>query len=89
MKKILTNFSETLTKLGFEHNLFFNNELKKRLGTSFYNIALYTKGGILLHPGKFVRAMIDTLPKNVQLFENSSLLKWEATNDKVKCYFSN
>ena len=88
-EKILTNFSETLTKLGFEHNLFFNNELKKRLGTSFYNIALYTKGGILLHPGKLVRAMIDTLPENVQLFENSSLIKWEATNDKVKCYFSN
>jgi len=88
-EKILTNFSETLTKLGFEHNLFFNNELKKRLGTSFYNIALYTKGGILLHPGKLVRAMIDTLPENVQLFENSSLLKWEATNDKIKCYFIN
>ena len=88
-EKILTNFSETLTKLGFEHNLFFNNELKKRLGTCFYNIALYTKGGILLHPGKLVRAMIDTLPENVQLFENSSLLKWEATNDKIKCYFIN
>ena len=33
--------------------------------------------------------MIDTLPENVQLFENTSLLKWEATNDKVKCYFKN
>jgi glycine/D-amino acid oxidase-like deaminating enzyme len=88
-ERILTNFSETLTKLGFEHNLFFNSELKKRLGTSFYNIALNTKGGILLHPGKLVRAMIDTLPENVQLFENTSLLKWEATNDKVKCYFKN
>jgi glycine/D-amino acid oxidase-like deaminating enzyme len=88
-ERILTNFSETLTKLGFEHNLFFNSELKKRLGTSFYNIALNTKGGILLHPGKLVRAMIDTLPENVQLFENTSLLKWEATNNKVKCYFKN
>ena len=88
-EKILTNFSETLTKLGFEHNLLSNRELKKRLGTSFYSIALHTKGGILLHPGKLVRAMIDTLPENVQLFENSSLLKWEATNDKVKCYFKN
>ena len=88
-EKILTNFSETLTKLGFEHNLFSNSELEKRLGTSFYNIALYTKGGILLHPGKLVRAMIDTLPENVKLLENTSLLKWESTNDKVKCYFSN
>ena len=45
-------------------------ELKKKLGTSFYNTALYTKGGILLHPGKLVRSMIDTLPKNIELYEN-------------------
>jgi hypothetical protein len=28
-EKILRNFSETLTKLGFEHNLLSNNELSK------------------------------------------------------------
>ena len=74
-KKILESFAETLSKLGFEHNLLFNNDLKKRLGTNFYEIALYTKGGILLHPGKLVRAMIDTLPENVYLYENSSLIR--------------
>ena len=88
-EKILINFSETLIKLGFKHNLFSNRELKKRLGTSFYSIALHAKGGILLHPGKLVRAMIDTLPENVQLFENTSLLKWESNNDIIKCYFKN
>jgi len=88
-EKTLINFSETLKKLGFEHNLFSKNELTKKLGTNFYSIALHTKGGILLHPGKLVRAMIDTLPENVQLFENTSLLKWESINDKVKCYFKN
>ena len=62
-QKILNNFSKTLSKLGFEHNLFSNNELTKKLGTSFYNTAIHTKGGILLHPGKLVRAMIDVLPK--------------------------
>ena len=76
-KKILENFSDTLSKLGFEHNLLSNNDLNKRLGTNFYNIALHTKGGILLHPGKLVRAMIDTLPENVNLYENSSLLNWK------------
>ncbi len=88
-KKILENFSYTLSKLGFEHNLLSNNELKKRLGTNFYNIALYTKGGILLHPGKLVRAMIDTLPENVNLYENSSLLDWYKKNDVVICKFKN
>ena len=70
-KKKITNFSNTLSKLGFEHNLINKKELKKELGTSFYNLALYTKGGILLHPGKLVRAMVDTLPDNVELLENS------------------
>ena len=88
-KEILKNFSETLSKLGFEHNLLENKELTKKLGTSFYNIALYTKGGILLHPGKLVRAMIDTLPNNIQLFENSSLLEWKKENDIISCHFKN
>ena len=88
-RKILENFSYTLSKLGFKHNLLSNKELKKRLGTSFYNIALHTKGGILLHPGKLVRAMIDTLPDNVDLYENSSLLDWKKKNDTVICKFKN
>jgi glycine/D-amino acid oxidase-like deaminating enzyme len=66
-----------------------NNELSKRLGTNFYNIALHTKGGVLLHPGKLVRAMIDVLPKNVCLYENSSLLNWNKTKDLISCEFKN
>jgi glycine/D-amino acid oxidase-like deaminating enzyme len=88
-KKILENFSDTLTKLRFEHNLLSNKELTKKLGTKFYNLALHTKGGILLHPGKLVRAMVDTLPENVSLYENSSLLNWNKVNDIIICHFKN
>ena len=88
-KKILENFSNTLSKLDFDHNLLTNKELKSRLGTNFYNIALHTKGGILLHPGKLVRAMIDTLPENVDLYENSFLLNWKRVNGVVICNFKN
>jgi len=88
-KKILEKFSETLSKLGFEHNILFNKDLMKRLGTNFYNIALHTKGGVLLHPGKLVRAMIDTLPENVNLYENSSLLNWRKFNGEINCNFKN
>ena len=87
--KILENFSDTLSKLGFEHNLISKQELKRRLGTNFYNNALHTNGGILLHPGKLVRAMIDTLPENVSLYENSSLLSWKKKNDTIICKFKN
>jgi len=88
-KSILENFSETLSKLGFKHNLLYKEELTKRLGTNFYNIALNTKGGILLHPGKLVRAMVDTLPENVKLYENTSLLDWKKINGLINCNFKN
>ena len=88
-KKVLSNFSETLSRLGFENNLLSVNELEKRVGTNFYNIGLYTKGGILLHPGKLARSMIDMLPDNIQLYENSSLLNWKKNNNIIDCYFKN
>jgi glycine/D-amino acid oxidase-like deaminating enzyme len=88
-EKILINFSNTLSKLNFEHNSLSNNELSKRLGTNFYNLALHTKGGVLLHPGKLVRAMIDVLPQNVCLYENLSLLNWDRNQDIINCNFKN
>ena len=88
-EKILKNFSETLSKLKFENKIIYNKELTKNLGTSFYNIAVFTRGGILLHPGKLVRAMIDALPNNVQLFENSTLIRWNKKSDIILCHFEN
>ena len=88
-EKILVNFSNTLSQLGFEHNLLKKEDLSKRLGTNFYNIALYTKGGILLHPGKLVRAMIDVLPSNVSLYDNTCLINWKKNKDFISCKFKN
>ena len=88
-RKILANFSKTLLKLNFEHNILDKDDLGKRLGTNFYNLALYTKGGILLHPGKLVRAMIDTLPDNVELLEMTQLDEWSKNSDTIICKFNN
>ena len=88
-QKTLHNFSNILTKLGFENNLFNQNDLKKKLGTNFYKLALYTKGGILLNPAKLARAMIDALPINVQLYENSTLIEWKKKKDFILCKFKN
>ena len=88
-KKILINFSNLLSKLSFENNLLSKNELSKNLGTDFYNTGLYTKGGILLHPGKLVRAMINALPNNIELYENSFLTNWSSKKDYILCNFKN
>jgi glycine/D-amino acid oxidase-like deaminating enzyme len=86
-QKTLENFSKILSKLNFENHLLFKDDLKKQLGTNFYNVGLYTKGGILLNPGKLVRAMINALPNNVNLLENSFLINWKINNGKIICEF--
>jgi len=88
-KITLTNFSHNLSKLGFENSLLDEKDLSKRLGTNFYKTALYTKGGILLHPGKLSRSMVNALGYNVELYENSPLLNWSRSKDFVICNFQN
>ncbi len=83
----IKNFSELLSSLNFKHEIYYKEDLKNRIGTSFYELAIYTYGGVLLNPAKLVRAMIDTLPENVILYENTPLIKWRKLNDKVHCNF--
>ena len=83
------SFSNLLNSLNYENKVIFKNELKDKLGTSFYKVGVYTTGGILLNPGKLIRSMIDTLPENVYLFENTQLLNWKKINNKIICNFGN
>ena len=80
-------FSELLSKLNFNNKILNHKELENKLGTSFYKIAVFTEGGILINPAKLVRAMIDVLPKNVELYENSPLIKWNKNNNFIDCQF--
>ena len=83
------SFANLLTNSGYKNQILFNDELKKKLGTTFYNIGVYTPGGILLNPAKLARSMVDTLPENIELYENSELLKWKKINKKIECNFVN
>ncbi len=80
-------FSELLSTLNFNNKILNQDDLENRLGTSFYKIAVFTQGGILINPAKLVRAMIDVLPKNIELYENSPLIKWNKNNNLINCEF--
>ena len=81
------NFSDLLKKLNFENTILYQSDLKKKLGTNFYKVGVFTNGGILLNPGKLIRAMVNALPENVRLFENTTLLKWNKSNENIDCSF--
>jgi len=59
---------------GLPHQLWDRNALQGRIGTSYYQCALYTEDGYLLDPAALIRGLADTLPANVVLHENSPLL---------------
>ena len=80
------SFSKLLNSLGFKNKILFNKELTEKLGTPFYKIGVFTSGGILLNPGKLARAMIDTLPDNVKVYENSQINSWKKINNKIECF---
>ena len=84
---IAKKFSELLSKLNFNNKILNHKELENKLGTSFYKIAVFTEGGILINPAKLVRAMIDVLPRNIELYENSPLIKWNKNNNFINCQF--
>ena len=62
LKKI-EKFKKILNNLNFKNQILDENQLKKRLGINFYKTGIYTDGGILIHPAKLARAMVDILPK--------------------------
>ncbi len=80
-------FSELLSSLNFSNKILNQEQLKKKLGTKFYKVAVFTEGGVLINPAKLVRAMIDVLPKNIELYENSPLIKWKKNNKYFDCEF--
>ncbi len=80
-------FSELLSTLNFNNKILNQEDLENKLGTSFYKIAVFTEGGILINPAKLVRAMLDVLPKNIELYENSPLIKWNKNNNLIDCQF--
>ena len=88
-EKTAIKFSNLLSSLKFENKILYKENLTEKLGTSFYNIGVYTSGGILLNPGKLIRAMVDTLPENVELLENTHLEKWEILSNQINCIFKN
>ena len=85
----ISKFSKLLLSLNFKNKIIEKKQLRHSLGTDFYNIAVYTEGGVLIHPGKLVRAMVDTLPNGINLYENSPLINWKKLDKKIECQFEN
>lgn len=72
--KGLDVFEEHLKPCGFSFQRLKGQELIDRLGTDYYQEAVYTPDNILMNPASLIRGYAKSLPKNVQIFEQSPII---------------
>ena len=59
------------------HKILEGEELQRRLGSSYYRLGLWTEGGVMLQPAMLARGMLEKLPQQVELYENSPVINWQ------------
>lgn len=67
----LNHFVKQLEEDGFDYEDMDQQQLAKRLGTSYYQRAIFTRGGVLVNPAALVRGLAKALPKSVSLYEKT------------------
>lgn len=71
VKDVLEPTVKELDALGEPYEWIEKDDLSRRLGTSHFTRAIYTKGGALMNPAALTRGLAGSLPGNVTFFENS------------------
>ncbi len=74
------HFLNYLDTLEVEHETLERDQLQALLGTDLYRSGLRIGDGALVQPAALVRGLAATLPDNVDLYENSAVLKVQAGN---------
>ncbi|WP_182418695.1 FAD-binding oxidoreductase [Bartonella sp. HY038] len=75
--KNLDAMATILDQIGASSQFVEHDELVTRMGTHYYKRALYTAGTCLINPSETVRAFASVLPKNVDVFEQCPVLKFD------------
>jgi glycine/D-amino acid oxidase-like deaminating enzyme len=65
---------QTLREAGASAELLEGHELAQRLGSSFHQAGIWCRGGNgLLQPAKYAKGLLDALPENVSVYENTEI----------------
>ncbi len=67
------NFIKYLEKLDIDHSVLNQDQLYEELGTQWYQKGIHVHQGALVQPAQLVYGLANSLPKNVRLFENSTV----------------
>jgi len=70
--------------LGIRADLMEADALKKRLGTDHYKLGVHCKGGALAQPAMLAKGLLETLPPQIEVFENSPVLAVHSEDGRTR-----
>lgn len=79
--KVLESIAKVLTDEGLSYQMVSSENCQKNIGTSFYKKALWMPQCTLVQPAELLYKLINTLPKNIQIFSNSKVIKRDKTSE--------
>lgn len=80
--KYLNHYERLLCDSGYPYKRLDRNELEPILGTRHYVAAIYTANTALMQPAALVRGLSESLPSNVELYENTPVASLTRHNGK-------
>ena len=79
------NFLEYLNAMEVAHTPLHKDDMNNRLGTALYEAGVHVHEGALVQPAALVRGLASSLPSNVKLIEQCSVLKIEEGSSIKLC----
>lgn len=77
----LRHHAQAFADMGINATLLDQAALQKRLGTTHYKLGVLSMGGALVQPAALAKGLSDSLPTQVEIYENSPVLKLEQDGD--------
>ena len=71
----LEAFTKRMDGLGEPYTVLGSDETRRALGTAYYRASVHTPGTVLVQPAALARGLAETLPGNVDLYENSPVTR--------------
>ena len=73
----INQHQQYFSEMGIESSLLNQQQLKSRLGTDHYGLGVYCEGGGLLQPAALVKGLLESLPKQIEIYAQSPVLDIE------------
>ncbi len=71
----LRHHAQAFADLGINATLLDQAALQKRLGTHHYKLGVLSTGGALVQPAALAKGLVESLPEQIEIYENSPVLK--------------